>query len=112
MELCCPVSPWQHCPVLSNFYNLLVLPTLRIYTTPDPKSPCELTIQSNFIELLHFLLHYLYKYSLHNCIFTAYLSFLSLVAEYLQLFELPMLNVFITMLLNRIAKAMCLHNTL
>jgi len=39
------------------------------------------------------------------------MSFFSLVAVYLQLFELSM-HVFVTMLFNRVVNSMCLHNTL
>ena len=69
--------------------------------------PVELHQTATFFFSLHCItciINCIYVFSLHKCLF------FSLVAVYLQLFELSMLNV--TMLFNRIVNSMCLHNTL
>ena len=70
-ELCCPVSPWQHCPVLSKLFWLARLTD----TSYLRRSRSEASVRTDYPVELHrtatfFLLHYLY-YSLHICIFTA-----------------------------------------
>jgi len=69
------------------------------------RTDCPVELHRTATFFFTCIIHCIFVFSLYKC-----LSF-SLVAVYLQLFELTM-NVFVTMLFNRIDNAMCLHNTL